>query len=340
MPATILTAEELRRISKGFGMQVTSVAPVRKVLRAETPRGPIMIKALAGSETEARFLESALRYIRSHGLEEVPLYLSGKGGRPFVRSGRVVFVTMPWFDGRECSFRDSADARDAAGLLGRFHTAARRFPPPPELPRSRAVPGRWVQKLLSRSGQVASFSRQALERPASFPREVIEVCRRAQTRARWVADALRGPACESLTLKAALESTLAHGDYSQINVIRRNDGSLSVVDWDGLSYEIQLKDLFKMLRQCEWNIDVAAQAIDAYRDHAEFGRDALELLAEALAFPKLFWLWTRSVHRDPALVWNKESLTSVAANLEKQDEFLTAFSLHIAPLPRFKEGFW
>lgn len=338
MTAKALTPEESRLISEGFALKIASTAPVRKVLRAETSQGPVMIKALTVSEAEARFLEAALRSVRERGLKEVPPYLTGKEGHPFVRSGNVIYVAMPWFEGRECSFSDIADARDAAGLLGRFHTAARGFSPLPWLPRSRAIPGRWVRKLLTRAGQVASFARQVLERPGSIPKDVHEASRRALTRAGWVTNALRSPTCHRMILKAGLEGTLAHGDYSQINVIRCNNGSLGIVDWDGLSYEIQLADLYKMVRQCEWNIDVAAPVIDAYRETAGCDRETLEFLAEALAFPKLYWSWSRSASLDPGLIWRPDALLPVLDDMEKQDRFLTDFSIHIAPLPRFKEG--
>lgn len=264
---------------------VSRRTPRRAVWRVRSSRGELVLKSHDSCQ-RATVAASAGRYLHRRGVPVAPP-LQASDGRLVVTIGEDCFALFPWLIGELVRYEALDTILPVTALLAEFHQGTRGYMksggPRPEsrLDWERIYRGR-VRKL------------QAVKRHAEVGQDAFSKALRSQltwveARVTWAEAALATTELPELVSAARRDPLLGHGDFAG-NVMRRPDGSLSVIDLDAVALHLPVWDLSRLISYVDhdmqsWDGSRYERMLAAYRAVRPLSMAEVELLRVDQVYP-------------------------------------------------------
>lgn len=280
-------------LAQGYGLQILSACPHRKVWQLETSQGPKYLKKTKLNAASLYFIHEALEYLVQQGFPTVPRFRLDRDGKPFVQNGADRYVLTDWYDATELDFQVLTDLQQACRLLAIFHLKSRGFQP--SRPSTRTVWLDWPAKWEKRIRELQTFRDLARADSENSPfsrlylRHFEPFYRQANLSYQWL---LKSPYPE-VAAAAARERSFCHHDYSDRNLLRTTAGQIIMVDFDYCLSDLRIHDLVNLLvrnlKYLAWNSELGKYILTQYHQTAPLSREELQVMWVLLSWPQDFW---------------------------------------------------
>lgn len=273
---------------------IGGITPVLDVFRVETTDGPKNLKWTRHSDAMLVFVTSALRHQVQNGFTHLREPLPTRDGRPFLVHQGQHYLLSDWIEGQQADLTRPEELAVSCRTLALFHQASRGY----RAPAGADLRRRWGllhRSLAKRCLELAQLPRQAASRPTltGFDREIWAETEYYLTLANFARKLLAVSDYGALAAKAARQGSLCHGDVAARNFIVTPAGDVSLIDFDGLSQDLPLVDLWKLYRRAmkafSWDAELGLKILEAYETVYTLSPAELEVLMALVSFPQKFW---------------------------------------------------
>jgi CotS family spore coat protein len=201
------------------------------------------------------------------------------------------YTMHDWVPGVQADMMNLCQLTQAVEMLAWFHRCSRGFESG-ESQDVRVEWGSWPRRFVSRiedlyryedeakaAGDEDRFSRHFLKRFDDFITEAADALKELES----------GP-YDGVVRAERERGGLCHRDYTDKNLVLRDDGALYLSDFDDLSMDSRLEDLGKfMQQQAGWDLERALFILQVYHGVNPLSHADVTCLAAYLRFPTEFW---------------------------------------------------
>lgn len=263
----------------------------RGAILFETPEGIRILKEYTGFTDKLTLQNALLAHIRDAGGIPVEEILPNKEGMLWTKDqNQNTYIVKTYFEGRECSIRDSEECRNAVRVLARLHKVMRM---PAESGTAVSMSRmekeyekhnrelKKVRRFLRDKSQKNDFEIYLLKYYDSFMEKAFEVTER------W-------RACQKSDYYEQIVSQgiWCHGDYQYHNLLF-HENDISVINFEKCICDSQVRDLYlflrKLLEKNNWSLSVGSGLLEAYEQEKPLSGEELSQLYYRLAYPEKFW---------------------------------------------------
>lgn len=316
-------APRILEITQRYGMKAASWETVNShyhvgaAIRVRTNQGDMLIKPFRGSSERLRHMTATLQRLWEQGYRYMPkLYRTQKGQLYTVVGGQPHYVTT-WVSGQPLDSTPQ-HLRKLGRALARLHQV------PWSQLENRKVPG------VSRRGSDLSSSvlNRRLAALRTYDRS-FRIADRAAVRdddvnaegRKWLHERqseierladkawhrLEDPELNDIKAAESIHPVHVHGDVTKFNVVVTPEGSVKLVDWDGLRVGSRWIELVTALSNTAQFDPPAMEALlEGYERVRPLSAPERMLVAAVFSLPREAWYARQE--KDGAVVWNDEML--------------------------------
>lgn len=272
----------------------------------QTDRGLKVLKKSPASRARQRFLNEAVRHLRTNGAK-IPNIVQTRGGSDIAEYQGSCFILYDAVQGRSPEYDSPTELQQIMKTLGRFHLASRGFSGTDDGD-ERMHLGKWADGYTKHLEDMQRFKEQARGQSSRFSKVYLK---HADTFIRHGQEALRtiqSGAYNQWVSKVEKQKNLCHQDFAAGNLIKTSKG-MYVIDMDSLTYDLPARDLRKILNKVMkkkgWSLDRTVAMLKAYHSVHPLTANEYSVLKADLLFPHLFYgisskYYKRRTERD----WN------------------------------------
>ncbi|HEU4965468.1 MAG TPA: CotS family spore coat protein [Bacilli bacterium] len=294
-------------------MQLITTKPDKggAIWRIDTNHGPRSLKVLHRTPARSLFSVGAQEYLVGQGARVPALVRTKQGDLSFVAGGKMWIVT-DWID--ELTPATKIDLEGAQALcygLGEFHRISRGYLPPEGADWASRLHNypRSYQKVIDKMEWFRHIAELYIDRPAS-PR-ILSMIDKYQQQARDTLAALEASPYYELAARGETYWGLAHQDYGWSNG-QLGPGGLWVIDLDGVSYDLPIRDLRKLITGTmhdmgTWDITWMKGMIEAYHQANPIEPEMMQVFLIDMMLPNEFYKNVKEMVYQPELFLNAET---------------------------------
>lgn len=291
-------SEKSTSVLEQYDFQVVRSMRGRGAMLCETDKGLMLLKEYSGSILRLTLEDEILRNLELSGIR-VDSYIKNREEQILsIDSDGTKYVLKKWFTGRECDVRNTTEILTAVRTLSELHAALRRAVPAlteesrEELKRFVALPltdafDRHQRELK----KVRSYIR-AKQKKSEFELQVLKHFDEFYEQGRESLELLQSSAYGELKAQANTELRLCHGNYNHHNILMEGRCA-AVVNFDKLSVDVQLVDLYlfmrKILEKYNWEARIGSQMLEEYQKKLKLSIEEKEILRYLFLYPEKFW---------------------------------------------------
>jgi len=254
-----------------------------------TDRGPRVLKGHRWTLGQVRFIAGAIEHCAARGVGVTGLERTLED-EPFVWDGEFGYLLFHAVSGPSPRYEEPAELRLIMETLADFHLRSRGYEPPPGA-EARSLLGTWPETYRLHLGRMRAYLVEASGGSDPFRRLAAEHLPRFIGRAEEALEALERSAYRDWVDQATTERGLCHQDFSAGNLRRQPDGTLAILDLDGLTHELPARDvrkiLNKVMKKNRWEADLALAMLGWYRQAHPLAPEQWEVILVDVAFPHL-----------------------------------------------------
>lgn len=272
----------------------------KKLWKFSNNNKTMCLKTLRQTKNKVIFTVNAQIYIFNKGGNVPEVYLNSEGN-PITEYMDKLFVLYEWIDSRPLDFNKPLDLCLGLEGIAKFHKFSKGYTPPKNAGTSSKL-GRWSEQYKSMKNRMLKWKESAqnsLPNPSysSYLNNIdfiIEMCNKA------LID-LKKSSYHVLTSIQIEESSLCHQDYGTGNALVSDNG-VYVIDLDGVTYDLPLRDLRKIIvKRMEvngkWEKDILDRILNWYEKYNPLSLKEKELLKIDLLFPHCFFGRTKNIFK-------------------------------------------
>lgn len=272
------------------------------IWKIETDKGPRSLKVLHRKPARSLFSVGAQDYIVKQG-GRVPELKQTKNGLLYVEKGGKLWIVTDWIEPLTPAMSDLEGAQALCYGLGEFHRHSRGYTPPPGSERASRL-YRWpdyYRKITSKIDWFRNVAQAYNDLPGS--RTLLSVIDKYKQEAHNVLSFLEQSSYAQMAAMGEQHWGLVHQDFGWSNG-QLGEGGLWVIDLDGVSYDLPIRDLRKLISSTmfdlgSWDITWIRGMIDAYHSANPLDLETYEILLNDLAFPNEFYKHINEMLFDP-----------------------------------------
>jgi len=308
------------------------------IWKIETDKGPRSLKLLHRKPIRSLFSVGAQDYIVKQG-GRVPGLIKTKEGLLYVEMGGKLWIVTDWIESLTPASKDLQGAQDLCYGLGEFHRHSRGYTPPTGSKRASRL-YRWpayYQKIITKINWFRNVAKAYIEIPSS--QTLLSSIELFERQALDAVSLLEQSSYSQMLSMGEEHWGLVHQDYGWSNG-QLGTGGLWVIDLDGVSYDLPIRDLRKLISSSmddlgRWDVPWIQGMISAYHEANPLDLETYEILLNDLAFPNEFYKHINEMLYDPIdfLTNDLEGIMSRLTLLEKTK------ALALAELTLDKEKF-
>ena len=307
-----------------YEMEVYEVTKGRGTYICTTSKGKFVLTGFRGSKEKGELLREYLSKLKNHGfiVEQIEINKNGEAVTVDEETGER-YILKDYIVGTELNVNRVKELKDAATLLAEYHNISNDI--------------EW--KELEESMLCAQ---NINEEKTRHYRELIKARNYMRSKKKKndferiylnQYDGMFQIAKKSLDLleketEDVITTGIGHGEYNQHNVVFV-DGHWQIVNFENFGIRWCILDvanfLRKMLEKNDWEINVGAEIIDAYRKKRPLTEADWEKLYALLLFPEKFWKITNH-YMNSRKTWisqrDIEKLKKVIEQEEKRLHFM------------------
>ncbi|WP_181347990.1 CotS family spore coat protein [Thalassobacillus sp. CUG 92003] len=275
------------------------------IWKIDTDHGPFSLKLLHRRPTHSKFSLGAQNYLVNEKNAKVPAIVKTKDGNDYVEMGGKLWFVANWIETLQQLPEDLEGTKKLCYTLGEFHKLTKGYVPPAEAEKISRL-HRWprtYERVEKKLGWFQDIATAYSEMPASST--ILNVIDMFQEQASQARERLMASPYEDFVARGTEDASLVHQDYGWSNAQLADDG-MWVIDLDGVSYDIAIRDLRKLIidrmhAMGHWDINWARDMIQAYDDANPISDEEFEMLLIDLSLPNLFYKNVKEIVYDPAL---------------------------------------
>ena len=259
------------QVLEQYPFAVEGSCRIRGAFLLDTSVGKRLIREFSGSTYRLEREQELLEYLRKDGFLVDRIEPDREGRLAAVCRENARYFVKEYIGGRECDTRSESEILKAVSLLAGLHNAMRNVFPVTEEDRRR-LGGPDILEEMKRHNRelrkIYSFIRKK-NRKNIFETAYItcfpDVIQEAQETERVMEASGYG----KLREQAMLEGHLCHGEYVHHNILV-SDGRMAVVNFEKLSLDVQISDLYlflrKILEKQNYDLHLGRKMLRAYEN--------------------------------------------------------------------------
>ncbi|MBQ7972266.1 MAG: CotS family spore coat protein [Lachnospiraceae bacterium] len=263
----------------------------RGAILCETDRGLKIMKEYKAPAAKLALMDALLGNVKEMALVDVDAPVADREGNFICRDrDGISYVVKDYFEGRECSPRDTEDLRKCFRAMALLHTGLFyprektpeglvRFDPEGEFARQNALL-RKIRKYLRERGNKTAFELALLGEYKRFE----DLAEKTLTR-------LKQEDFTSFYEKVEREKSFIHGDCQYHNMLLEKD-KMAVINFEKCRWDSPVGDLAnflrKVLEKCRWDPATGRILLDEYEAVNPLSDSGKRQLFYRLAYPEKF----------------------------------------------------
>lgn len=272
------------------------------IWKIETDKGPRSLKVLHRKPARSLFSVGAQDYIVKQG-GRVPELKQTKQGLLYVEKGGKLWIVTDWIEPLTPANNDLEGAQALCYGLGEFHKYSKGYAPPPGSERASRL-YRWpdyYRKITSKINWFRSVAQAYHDLPSS--QLLLSTIDIFEQEAQAVVSFLEQSSYAQMVAMGEEHWGLVHQDFGWSNG-QLGAGGLWVIDLDGVSYDLPIRDLRKLISSTmfdlgKWDVTWIQGMINAYHSANPLDLETYEILLNDLAFPNEFYKHINEMLYDP-----------------------------------------
>jgi CotS family spore coat protein len=280
------------------------------IWKLETEKGPYSLKVLHRLPQRSLFSIGAQDYLVRQGAR-VPALIPTKDNQLYVEAGGKLWIVTDWIEPLQPVSKVDLEGAEALCYgLGEFHRLSKGYVPPFGASISSRTGGwfKYYDKLITKIGWFEHIASAYPETVSS--KQLLSVNGEFERQARDALARLQQSSYSRMAAKGNPHWGLVHQDYGWSNG-QMGPGGIWVIDLDGVSYDLPIRDLRKLITSTmddmgTWDIAWIRGMIAAYHKANPIDRQTFEVLLIDMAFPNEFYKHVKEIVFDPVLFMNTE----------------------------------
>ncbi|WP_082592766.1 CotS family spore coat protein [Paenibacillus sp. Soil766] len=279
-----------------------------------TSKGNLSIKCLHRRPRRSLFSVGAQAYMSGLG-HRVPSFIPTKEGHFYVEAGGKLWIVTDWIEPLvPVSKVDLDGASQLCFGLGEFHKNSKGYVPPSGSEKSSRIYGwgKYYEKIIAKIGWFQDIALAYSDTAASA--NLLAVIEEFKRQANDMYTRFQNSPYNAMLAKGEPHWGLAHQDFGWSNG-QMGPGGIWVIDLDGVSYDLPIRDLRKLITSTMddmgvWDLTWIRGMIDAYHRANPLDQETFEILWIDMAFPNEFYKHVKEIVFNPQLFLDTE-LTSI-----------------------------
>ncbi|CAH1220669.1 hypothetical protein PAECIP111891_05079 [Paenibacillus allorhizoplanae] len=275
-----------------------------------TSKGNLSIKCLHRRPRRSLFSVGAQAYMSGLG-HRVPSFIPTKEGHYYVEAGGKLWIVTDWIEPLvPVSKIDLEGASQLCFGLGEFHKNSRGYVPPSGSEKSSRIYGwgKYYEKIIAKIGWFQDIAQAYSETAASA--SLLAVIEEFKRQANDMYLRFQNSPYHAMLAKGEPHWGLAHQDFGWSNG-QMGPGGIWVIDLDGVSYDLPIRDLRKLITSTMddmgvWDLTWIRGMIDAYHRANPLDQETFEILWIDMAFPNEFYKHVKEIVFDPQVFLDTE----------------------------------
>ncbi len=272
------------------------------IWKIETDQGPRSLKVLHRKPARSLFSVGAQDYLVKQGAR-VPELKETNDGMLYVEKGGKLWIVTDWIEPLTPASKDLEGAQALCYGLGEFHRYSKGYTPPTGSERASRL-YRWpdyYRKIVNKLDWFRNVTRAYLELPNS--QTLLSAIDNYEREAQEVLSFLEQSSYAQMVAIGEESWGLVHQDFGWSNG-QLGTGGLWVIDLDGVSYDLPIRDLRKLISSTmfdlgRWDVTWIQGMINAYHAANPLDLETYEVLLNDLAFPNEFYKHISEMLYDP-----------------------------------------
>jgi CotS family spore coat protein len=292
------------------------------IWRIDTNRGPRSLKVLHRTPARSLFSVGAQDYLVKQGARVPPL-VPTRTGELSTEAGGKLWIVTDWIEPLvPVSKIDLEGAQALCYGLGEFHRISQGYVPPEGAEKASRLyqyPKQY-QKMLTKMDWFRVIAHTYHDMPASA--RLCAMIDKYEQQARDALHSLQQSAYSELTARGEPAWGIAHQDYGWSNG-QMGEGGIWIIDLDGVSYDLPIRDLRKVITSTMddmgvWDVAWMRGMIEAYHQANPIEPELYQVLLIDMALPNEFYKLVKEMVFTPELFLDHE-LDALLDRLERTD---------------------
>lgn len=279
-------------VLENYEIEVLKTWKGRGAILCESDKGLLILKEYSGPKDKVYFQDALLNSVKEQGFDMVESILKSKEGELIVYDqDRTAYILKTYFEGRECSIRDSGECLQAVKALARLHNASV-LPQPQEAglyPAFRI--DREYEKHNKELRKVRKFLRDKSQK-TNFEIYLMKHYNYFYDRALQVAEEM----CyyrKEISQEGQTSGIVCHGDYQYHNILLTKNAAMAVINFEKCIVDNPVRDLYlfmrKLLEKSNWSVELGDALLKTYNSERKMTEEDYIQLYYRLIYPEKFW---------------------------------------------------
>ncbi|WP_441991274.1 CotS family spore coat protein [Paenibacillus sp. 2RAB27] len=280
------------------------------IWKISTSKGNLSIKCLHRRPRRSLFSVGAQSYMSGLG-HRVPSFIPTREGNFYVEAGGKLWIVTDWIEPLvPVSKVDLEGASQLCFGLGEFHNNSKGYVPPSGSEKSSRIYGwgKYYEKIIAKIGWFQDIALAYSDTAASA--DLLAVIEEFKKQANDMYQRFQNSPYQQMIAKGEPHWGLAHQDFGWSNG-QMGPGGIWVIDLDGVSYDLPIRDLRKLITSTMddmgvWDITWIRGMIEAYHKANPLDQETFEILWIDMAFPNEFYKHVKEIVFNPQLFLDTE----------------------------------
>ncbi len=291
-------SERSTSVLEQYDFQVIRSVRGRGAMLCDTDKGLVLLKEYDGSLLRLSIEDEILRGLKNTG-RNVDGYIKNKTNQILsIDTDGTKYIVKNWFESKECDVRNTSEILLAVGELARLHAAMR------EVSKGLSVECRQglsrfmapslkntMQKHQRLLKKVRTYMRTK-QKKNEFELQTLKSFEEFFEQGEQSLTLLEQSGYEELKVQADREQQLCHGNYNQHNILIEGK-QIAVVNFDKLSVDLQLTDLYLFMRKIQekhnWDIRLCKMMLSEYEKYLALSSEEKQVLKLLFLYPEKFF---------------------------------------------------
>ncbi len=291
-------SERSTSVLEQYDLQVIRSIRGRGAILCETDKGMMLLKEYSGSVLRLSIEDEILNGLKDAG-RTVDTYVKNQSEQILsIDTDGTKYVLKNWFEGKECDVRDTAEILAAVRVLAELHAAFRSTAEGLSgdsrkgLEHFTAPSLRDTMEKHQRELKKVRTYMRGKQKKNEFEMQTLKNFEEFYEQGEFALKLLSASCYDRLKEQANKELMLCHGNYNQHNILMEGK-RVAVVNYDKLSVDLQLTDLYlfmrKILEKHNWDIRLGSMMLQEYEKITVLSTEERDILQLLFLYPEKFW---------------------------------------------------
>lgn len=326
--------EKIKELLEHYELDIAHIYRGRGAWICHTDQGCKLIREYKNAPLKLEGELEIKKKLRERGFFYIDQIIKNKEGALYTKDEEgVAYIVTDWYEGKECSTRDSRDILRAVATMAGLHRVLSKMQLEPEIHKSfqrdnvqyqiekRMKEFRTIRNYIGHKGKKNMFDRRFMEVYEGF------YIQGEEAKMRFL-----NVGYNQIYKKICEEEGLCHGAMNQHNICMCRD-FIAILRFDQMHFEIPIYDLYvfmrKILEKNHWNQNLGKEMITTYHQIRAITSEEYEILYAMFLFPEKLWKIGNRYH-NTRKSWlsmnNMDKLEKVIREREERNHFLEMMS--------------